>query len=138
MLQTLFLLEANAQPQGGSIIQIVLFWGVAMAFFWFVLIRPQRKRQKEVANMQSSLKVGDPVLTTGGMYGKIVDIVNDNIIIEFGLNKSVRVPIEKAAIAAVREPNLKINQGDSESDSTVRDEKIEAIETDESVDEKQE
>ncbi len=99
-------LAAAASSGGGfvSIIYLVLLFG----FMWFVLIRPQRKRQKQIDVMQSGIKIGDPVLTNGGLYGKVVDIVNDVIILELGTNKGIRVPIERKAIASVAEPNLKV------------------------------
>ncbi len=83
-----------------------------MAFFfgvmWLLIIRPQKKRDKQVADMQSGIKVGDSVILNTGMYGKVVDIINDLFIVEFGLNKSVRIPVKKAAVAGVGEPNLSI------------------------------
>ena len=83
-----------------------------MAFFfgimWLLIIRPQKKRDKQIAEMQRSIKVGDSVLLTTGLYGKVVDIINDLFIIELGLNKSVRIPVKQAAVASVGEPNLSI------------------------------
>lgn len=89
-----------------------------MAFFfgimWLFIIRPQKKRDKQVAQMQAQIKVGDYVLLNTGMYGKIVDVVNDLFIVELGLNKSVRIPVKKAAVASVEIPNLTINKAAEE------------------------
>ena len=52
------------------------------------MIRPHRKRQKETEAMQSNVKIGDWVLLNSGMYGKVVNIVNECLIVEFGTNKS--------------------------------------------------
>ena len=51
--------------------------------------------------MLSEVAVGDPVLTTSGFYGTIIDIVDDTVIVEFGNNKNCRIPMQKAAIADV-------------------------------------
>jgi preprotein translocase subunit YajC len=50
--------------------------------FWFFMIRPQMKRQKELTNFRNTLKRGDSVLTTGGIYGKVFDIKDQYIVIE--------------------------------------------------------
>lgn len=85
---------------------MVFFFGI----MWLLIIRPQKKRDKQVAEMQSNIKVGDYVLLNTGMYGKIVDVVNDLFIIELGLNKSVRIPVKKAAVASVERPNLTVGK----------------------------
>ena len=91
---------------GVTIVYMAVFFGI----MWFLIIRPQRKREKEVASMQDSIKVGQYVLLNSGEYGKVVDIINDLFIIEFGLNKSVRIPVKKVAVAAVQEPNLSVGK----------------------------
>ena len=91
---------------GVTVAYMAIFFGV----MWFFIIRPQRKREKEVANMQDSIKVGQYVLLNSGVYGKVVDIVNDLFIIEFGLNKGVRIPVKKIAVAAIQEPNLAVGK----------------------------
>ncbi len=93
------LLEAGAgQAQSPWI--MVGIWVAMIAFMYFVLIRPQRKRQKELQLLQNSIKVGDNVLLNSGIFGKVVDTSNNGIfIIEFGLTKSVRVPVQKTAIS---------------------------------------
>ncbi len=107
MNQLLVLLQAGAASAGGAF-SIFVIYGLIFLIFWFLIIRPQRKKQQEVDAMQDAIEVGDSVLTTGGLFGKIVDIVNDVFIVEFGTNKSVRIPVQKAAIASVREPDLSI------------------------------
>ncbi len=93
------LLQASAgQTQSPWI--MVGIWVVMIAFMYFVLIRPQRKRQKELQLLQNSIQVGDNVLLNSGMFGKVVDTSNNGIfIVELGLTKSVRVPIQKVAIS---------------------------------------
>lgn len=120
-------LSAAAASGSGfvSIIYLVLLFG----FMWFVLIRPQRKRQKEIDQMQSAIKIGDPVLTNGGLYGKVVDLVNDSLVIELGMNKTIRVPIERRAVAAVKEPNLKLGKEEVQAVADKKEEKKEEKES---------
>lgn len=99
---------ASTGSTGGMLISTVLYLGFFFVIMYFLIIRPQKKRDKQVADMQSSIKVGDEVLLTTGIYGKVVDVINDLFIIELGLNKSVRIPVKQVAIAAVAAPNLTI------------------------------
>jgi preprotein translocase subunit YajC len=60
------------------------------------MIRPQMKKQKELTNFRNTLKRGDSVLTTGGIYGKVFDIKDQYIVIE--VDEKVKMKIDKAAI----------------------------------------
>ena len=64
----------------------------------------QKKEQQRKDAMLSELAVGDTVLTTSGFYGVVIDISDDTVIIEFGNNKNCRIPMQRAAIAAVEKP----------------------------------
>jgi len=64
--------------------------------FWFFMIRPQMKKQKELTNFRNTLKRGDSVLTTGGIYGRVFDIKDQYVVIE--VDGSVKMKIDKAAI----------------------------------------
>lgn len=99
---------APTASTGGMLMSTVLYLGFLFVIMYFLIIRPQKKRDKQVADMQSSIKVGDEVLLNTGIYGKVVDIINDLFIIELGLNKSVRIPVKQVAVAAVAAPNLTI------------------------------
>ena len=67
--------------------------------FYFLLIRPQQKQRKEHQNLLSNLKVGDNVLTTGGIYGRITGIKDDKLTVE--ISDKVRVKVSRGHIAAV-------------------------------------
>jgi preprotein translocase subunit YajC len=71
---------------------------------YFLMIRPQKKEQKKKDLMLSELAVGDTVLTTSGFYGTVIDLSDDTVIVEFGSNKNCRIPMQKAAVAAVEKP----------------------------------
>ena len=59
--------------------------------FYFFMIRPQMKRQKELKKFQESLQKGDRVLVAGGIFGKVAEIKDDSILVEIDNNTTVRV-----------------------------------------------
>jgi preprotein translocase subunit YajC len=64
---------------------------VAFAFLYFVLVRPQKRRQVEQARLLGSLEVGDEVVTAGGIYGNITRIDGDDLMVEIAPQLEVRV-----------------------------------------------
>lgn len=89
----------------GTIGMIIYIVGLVVVFYLFV-IRPQKKREKELKNLQDAVKVGDNVVTSMGFYGKVTDVYTDTYVIEFGLNKGVRIPVSKSEVIGIKEPNL--------------------------------
>lgn len=83
----------------------------------FFAIRPQKKREKELSNIQNAIKVGDWVMTSSGFYGKVVDIADQVFVVEFGMNKGVRIPIRKSEIIGNKEPNLTITASTSDEEN---------------------
>jgi preprotein translocase, YajC subunit len=81
---------------GGWIMIILLF--VIMYFF---MIRPQQKKQKEIQKMREGMKVGDKIVTAGGIHGKIKDINDTTFTIEIAEN--VRIKVDKASIYSANE-----------------------------------
>ena len=82
----------------------ILMYAAIFVGFYFLLIRPQKKREKTVRDMQSALKTGDAVVTTGGLFGTIVGIGEDCFMIEFGTNKGIRIPVRKTDIVGIKSP----------------------------------
>lgn len=70
---------------------ILLFLG-----FWFLFIRPQQKRQKEIQQKQSQLKMGDKVETSSGIIGKVVGIDDTTVTLQVG--EGVRIPFRRAHV----------------------------------------
>ncbi len=86
----------------GSTIGIIALYAVIIAAFYFIAIRPNKKREREHAALMNSVSVGDSILTTSGFYGVVIDIPSDDVIIvEFGSNKNCRIPMQKSAIVEV-------------------------------------
>ena len=93
-MNTLFIALQQA-PAGGGFMQFLPLILIIIVF-WFFMIRPQMKRQKELKNFRDSLKKGDKIVTTGGIYGKVLEIGDYYIIMEVeGQN---RLTIDKSAV----------------------------------------
>lgn len=75
------------------------------AIFWFFMVRPQQKRQKEVERRRNELTKGDSVVTAGGIHGKIKEVNDTTFVIEIA--DGVRIQIEKASVFALTEDNKK-------------------------------
>ncbi len=70
---------------------------VMIAIMYFLMIRPQRKRQKEEQQMRNNLRVGDEITTIGGICGRVLQIKEDSLVIETGADRS-KMTIKKWAI----------------------------------------
>ncbi|WP_028916064.1 MULTISPECIES: preprotein translocase subunit YajC [Pseudoxanthomonas] len=89
---------AGGQPQGGGL-GMLLFPIILIAIMYFLMIRPQMKRQKEHQAMLGKLSRGDEVITTGGVAGTVTDIGDNFVTLEVAEN--VRIRVQKAAIGNV-------------------------------------
>jgi preprotein translocase subunit YajC len=86
------------QPQGQDANPFMSFLPLLLivVVFYFFMIRPQMKRQKEVRKFRESLAKGDKVVTTGGIYGRIVEVKETSIILEIA--KDVQIKVDKNGI----------------------------------------
>lgn len=98
MILSSILLQAGAQAAASSTSGWGAFLPLILIFvvFYFFMIRPQNKKQKEIQNARASLKQGDKVVTSGGIYGKIREIKDDSFIIE--ISENVKVQVEKNSV----------------------------------------
>ena len=88
-------LQAAAQGQQPAWMQFMPFVLIIVVFYFF-MIRPQMKRQKELRKYREALKKGDKVITTGCMYGKVAEVKDDRIILEVA--DGVKLEFDKSAI----------------------------------------
>jgi preprotein translocase subunit YajC len=72
------------------------------AFMYFLLIRPQRQRERTRQQMLGGLKVGDEIITGGGIYGEVVQIDTERVMVE--VDEDVRIAVARQAIAAIVPP----------------------------------
>ena len=75
-----------------------------LVIFYLFAIRPQKKKEKEIRSMRDSLKVGDEVITIGGIYGKILLVKEDKLTLEVG-NTKTRLDVTKWAVGSVTNNN---------------------------------
>ncbi|KGN72305.1 preprotein translocase subunit YajC [Porphyromonas macacae] len=93
----LFLLQAAPAGQaGGNMWMSILMMVALFLVFWLFFIRPQQKRQKDLQKKREAMKVGDRVITSGGIYGVIKDIKASEFVIEIA--DGVRVRIDKGSV----------------------------------------
>ena len=93
----------------GTLIQLALI----LLIFYFLLIRPQQKRNKAHQDMISALKVGDKVMTTGGIYGTVKKLQDEQILLEIAPN--VEIKIERMAVHMVQNETKKVTQSKTKS-----------------------
>lgn len=89
------------QPAAGTAAQgnaLVTFLPLILVFvvFYFFMIRPQMKKQKELTNYRNSLKKGDKVITNGGIYGRIYEVKDNYVMVEVG--GDVKLKVDKNAV----------------------------------------
>ncbi|MBP8959971.1 MAG: preprotein translocase subunit YajC [Bacteroidales bacterium] len=94
---SLFLLPQSS-PTGGSGNLLVTLLPLLLVFvvFYFFMIKPQMKKQKELSNYRNSLKKGDRVVTTGGIYGKVAEVKDNVVILDAG--GDVKLKVDKSAV----------------------------------------
>ena len=86
----------NANPYQGLITIGMLV--VFIAVMYFVMIRPQKKQQKQEAQMRAELQIGDEIITIGGIYGRVVSLKDDSIVIESSGDRS-KIQVTRTAVA---------------------------------------
>ena len=92
-----FVLALSAPPgqAGNPLVQLIPF-ALVLAIFYFVILLPMKKRQKKVQEFLSALKVGDRVITTGGLYGSITKVNEQSVHLQVAPN--VRLEVARSAI----------------------------------------
>jgi preprotein translocase subunit YajC len=93
---------APAAPSGAEqMLHMVTILAITVGIFYFMIIRPQQKRQKETERMLASVRKGDRVLTTGGLYGTVVGTKDDIVVLK--VSDEVKMEFTKSSIVQVKE-----------------------------------
>ena len=92
-----FILSMPPQAaEGGNALMNFAPFILIIVVFYFFMIRPQMKRQKELRKYREALKKGDKVITTGGIYGKVSEVKEQHVIVEIA--EGIKVKMDKSAI----------------------------------------
>ena len=91
---------ADGTAAAGSWWTMPLMLAVFVGAMYFFMIRPQKKQEKQIADMRNSLTIGDEITTNGGIIGRIVHIKDDIVTVETGADR-VKIKVRKWAIATV-------------------------------------
>lgn len=110
----LFFLEGTANGGANTFMTLGMLV-LVVVFFYFFLIRPQKKQEKEAANMRNSLEIGDEVVTIGGIIGQIVKIKGETVTIATGKDRTTL----RFLRTAIREVTVKINAPVEEEEKPV-------------------
>ena len=96
----LYFLEGTQDPQAGGsgMLTTILMLAVMIGIFYFMLIRPEKKRKKEAEAMRSAIKTGDRITTIGGIIGTVVNVKDEKIVIETSADQ-VRMELAKWSIS---------------------------------------
>lgn len=95
----LFAMGAQPQEGEGGMMSTLIMFGAIFLIFYFMIIRPQQKRQKEKEKMISEMKKGDKVITSGGIHGTVAGMDEKTILVDLGNN--VKVTVERASVTVV-------------------------------------
>ena len=89
------LLQAQGAGQGGGMTMLLML-ALIFVVMWLFMIRPQQKRQKELNKFRDSLAKGDKVVTVGGIYGTVLEVNDNKVMLE--IDKDVKIKVDKASL----------------------------------------
>ena len=123
-MRFLALAEGQAAANGGAagfgLAGWLIYFGVLILIFYFLLIRPNKKRQRQMQNMLDSMRKGDEIVTIGGIMGKIFDIRQDYVIITTSADET-KMKFEKTAIARILTVHDDFDESDKKSKKSKED-----------------
>ena len=93
---TLLQAQGQAGQAGGGGLTMLLMLALIFVVMWLFMSRPQQKRQKELNAFRNSLSKGDKVVTVGGIYGTIVEVNDNKVLLE--IDKDVKIKVDKASL----------------------------------------
>ena len=88
---------------GGDSMSSLIMLGLMVLVFWFFMIRPQMKKQKELKKFREALKKGDHIVTIGGIHGKILEVTDTTVLVQ---SDSTKLRLDKSAISQSSDDQL--------------------------------
>ena len=121
LLSGLALLQAAAPAAGnttGSMVSTLITFGLVFVIFYFLIIRPQNKKQKDAQKMIEAVKKGDKVVTAGGIHATVYTVKEKTVILK--VDDNVKLEFSKSAISSV-EPKGGDEKSEPEAEKTAAD-----------------
>lgn len=91
------------QPQqgdsGSGITSTLVMFGLIFLIFYFMIVRPQQKRQKDRQKMLDAIKKGDKIITAGGMHGTVIGVEDKTVLVQIAEN--VKVKVDRSSVASI-------------------------------------
>lgn len=109
--------EAPVTPANGSLLTMLIPLVLLGIVFYFFLYRPQKKQEKEVADMRNSIELGDVIVTTGGIVAMVVKVTDDMLLVETSGSRT-KIQIQKWAVHSVIE---KANEPEAKDDKETKE-----------------
>jgi preprotein translocase subunit YajC len=121
ILSGLVLLQAQAANTGtGGMVGTLITFGAVFVIFYFLIIRPQNKKQKEAQKMIAAVKKGDNVVTIGGVHGVVSSVKEGTVVVK--VDDNCKIEFSKSAISAVV-PKGEPAAGDATPDKSAEEKK---------------
>lgn len=99
-----FLAQATSKgPQGGGGLPLMLLFGLMFVVMYFLILRPQRKKERDRKEMLSRVRKSDRVVTTGGIHGVVISVKENELLVRVDDAKDVKLRIDKSAISFIIE-----------------------------------
>jgi preprotein translocase, YajC subunit len=96
-MKSLIILQTDgAQAAGGSGMSMIFMMVAIFAVMYFFMIRPQQKKQKQIVQMRNALQKGDKIITAGGIYGVIIELKENYVLVE--VDKDVKIRVDRSTI----------------------------------------
>ncbi len=96
---SLTLLQTTASNPTGSLVSTIVTFGLVFVIFYFLIIRPQNKKQKQMQQMIAGVKKGDKIVTIGGIHGVVASVKESTVLVK--VDDGTRIEFSKSAIASV-------------------------------------
>ena len=104
----LFLMQAKAP--GGNFMTLLVPFALMFAIMYFLILRPQRKKEKDRLHMIANVRKNDRIVTSGGVHGVVVSVKEKEVLIRVDDDKDVKLKIDKSAVTSITIP-----KGDQEN-----------------------
>jgi preprotein translocase subunit YajC len=119
---------SSSAGSAGSMTTTFITFGLIILIFYFLIIRPQKKREKETKNMLAAMKKGDKIVSIGGIRGTIVTVKETTVVVK--VDDNTRIEFSKSAIAQIidKKPETAVPKNDKAEEKVEKAEKVEKVE----------